>query len=95
MKKDYHLLPAERETIITFNDADKTANIYSTSQTWINKIKKFDGWRENGPGVEVDVPKKWIRVQRPNVCSEEAREKRREAMKKYNLRRKKTFANEE
>lgn len=87
MKKDYRLLPSERETIIVFNDADKTANIYSTAQTWITKIKKFDGWRESGPGVEVDVPKSWIKVNRSRNLSSEERERRAVNMRKRVLKR--------
>lgn len=59
--KDYKLSKAERETIITLNEEGSTANVYSCSQPWINKIKKLDGWKECGCGVEVEVPKAWIK----------------------------------
>lgn len=85
-KKDYHLTLAEQETIITFNAADKTANIYSASPTWINKIKKFDGWRESGPGAEVDVPKSWIKIVRPMNLSAEERERRAAVLRRARAR---------
>lgn len=56
---------AEQETIITFSAADTTANIYSTHQPWINKIKKLPGAKPYGIGWEVDVPKNWIKVTPP------------------------------
>ena len=59
--KDYKLSKLERETIITFNEAESTANIFSTSQPWINKIEKIPGCRRVGAGYEVDIPKSWIK----------------------------------
>ena len=52
----------ERETIITFNDAESTANVFSSSESWMKRIKKIKGWRECGDGVEVTVPKSSIQI---------------------------------
>lgn len=87
--KDFKLTNKERETVITFNADDKTANIYSTIPSWVNKIKKIDGWKEYGIGVEVDVPKSWVRLQRPNKLSPEAKAKLVARMKNNNPARKK------
>lgn len=51
----------ENETIISFNEQEDTANIFSCSAAWMSKIKRVKGWRESGHGVEVDVPKSWIK----------------------------------
>lgn len=55
------LSKAEQETIINFSAADKTANIYTTDPTWIKKLEKL-GATKLGDGVEIDVPKSWIKV---------------------------------
>lgn len=62
VEKDYKYTKAEQETIITFNSADKTANIFSCDPTWVNKIKKFDGWTKTTGGYEVDVPKSAVKL---------------------------------
>lgn len=78
----------EKETIITFNEAEATANVYSTSDVWIRKIKKIKGHRKFSIGYEVDVPKNWIKVSPPRKVSEKTREAARRNMAK--LRAKQT-----
>lgn len=56
---------AEMETIISFTAADKEANIYSADPVWMRKIEKLPGARKYGEGVEVDVPKSWIKIIKP------------------------------
>lgn len=79
----------ERETIITYNEKEKTANVYTTNKTLCAKLKgmalecpdlvKFV--REHRDGVlEYTVPKKSIRVNKPIVLTDEQREKRRKLM---------------
>lgn len=72
----------EKETIITFNEAEATANIYSVSDVWIRKIKKIKGHRKFSMGYEVDVPKNWIKVSPPRKVSEKTREAARRNMAK-------------
>lgn len=60
--EDYKLTPAERETVITFTDADKEASVFSTSETWMKKIKKLPGAKQVGDGYEAIVPKGWIAI---------------------------------
>lgn len=79
--KDYKLTREERETIITFSDADKTATVFSESQTWINKIIKLGGKRY-GAGAEVDVPKGWIKITKPRQYSETTRREMAKRLKK-------------
>lgn len=80
--KDYKLSLAERETIITFNADSSTAVVYSCIPGWVSKIKKIKGWKECGAGVEVEVPKTWVKVSQPRTMSETQRKKASERMKK-------------
>ena len=50
-----------KETIITFNDQEDKAYIFSSQKSWMNKIKKVKGWYKVGDGVEVEVPKSAIK----------------------------------
>lgn len=52
----------EKETIITFNEEEKLANIYSCSPAIITKIKKVKGSYEIGGGMAVDVPKNCVKI---------------------------------
>ena len=72
----------EQETIITFNAAEKTANIYSSDPVWIRKIKNMKGSRKYSIGYEVDVPKSYIKVSPPRQYSEETKKKMAERLRK-------------
>lgn len=52
---------AEQETIITFNAADKMANIWTSDPVWMRKLVALGG-KDNGYSVELDVPKTAIKV---------------------------------
>lgn len=52
---------SEQETIITFNAADKMANIWSSDPVWMRKLEALGG-TNNGHSVEIDVPKTAIKV---------------------------------
>ena len=57
---------AERETIISFNAADSLINIWSCDPSWMSKIKKLPGAHESHQyGWEVDVPKAWLKINKP------------------------------
>lgn len=71
----------EQETIISFNAAEDIANIYSSDPVWIRKIEKIKGHSKIGLGMEVNVSKKWIRLQKPNKLSPEAKAKASARMK--------------
>lgn len=73
----------EKETIITFNNAESTASYYTLNA---NKRKMILKLAQDYPDdvkivqqsedmAEVILPKKWIRVSAPRVLSEEEREK--------------------
>lgn len=70
----------ERETIITYNEAEPVANVYTMNGAL---IRKLEGLTESRPGEarrvknhpdgaqEYEVHKKWIRVQSPRVLTDE------------------------
>lgn len=72
----------ERETIIRFDDSDDKATFYTCNQTWIRKLDKMMS-ETRGLILESKdeysktyiFPKKWLRVQKPVVYSEEQRAK--------------------
>lgn len=62
----------ERETIINYNNEDRTATIYTHHKALINKLNKLVGNNDNISVVRQDddsvtyiVPKKWIKVSPP------------------------------
>lgn len=65
----------ERETIITWNEAEETANVYSTSPAVIRRMTKRCGkpTKQSGAyGAEWDIPRKWLtlpRVKKPRNLS--------------------------
>ncbi len=79
----------ERETIITYNEKEKTANVYTTNKALCTKLKvmaleypdlvKFVREHRDG-ALEYTVPKKSIRVNKPIALTDEQREKRRKLM---------------
>ena len=79
----------ERETIINFNAAEKTLNIWSCDPSWIKKIQKLPDSRPHQNGWEADVPKSWLKLSKPRTVSKEQKEASRERMKKLNAKRKK------
>ena len=78
----YTLSNYERETIINFNEAEPTAGIYTHNVALRNKLLKLSQTepdlkviRHGEDMLEVEVPKKWIKVSPPKKLSEETRRK--------------------
>ena len=81
----------ERETIINFNEAESTAGIYTHNIALSNKLLKLSQTepdlriiRQSNDMLEVEVPKKWIRVSPPKKLSEESRQKMAERLHAIN-----------
>lgn len=90
----------ERETIINFNEAEATAGIYTHNIALSNKLLKLSQTepglriiRRSNDMLEVEVPKKWIRVSPPKKLSKESRQKMAERLHAINNTR--TEKNEE
>ena len=79
----------ERETIITYNEKEKAANVYTMNKALSAKLKdmaleyptlvKFVKEYPDG-ALEYTVPKKSIRVNKPIILTDEHREKKRKLM---------------
>jgi hypothetical protein len=61
------LTPAERETVITFNDAEETAEVYTHQRPVITKLKKNpaatlidEGVFETTPWAHFQIPKQFV-----------------------------------
>lgn len=63
----------ERETIINFNDAESTANIFTASEVQMKKMKDLGTWTKTNGGWEIDVPKAWVKIKPPKAVSEAQR----------------------
>lgn len=88
----------EQETIINFNEEEKTAGVYTHNKALIRKLEKLaqehteecrlekvSHW---GQAVDYVIPKSWIRIHPPRVAApltEEQKQKRREHL--ANLRK--------
>ena len=80
----------ERETTVNYTDADTLATVMSYNAAMAARLKRLLAehpdevtlvWESEG-GVEVRLPKKWIKVQPPPTISDERREAMRESMQR-------------
>jgi hypothetical protein len=80
----------ERETTVNYTDADTVATVMSYNAAMASRLKRLLAehpdevtlvWESEG-GVEVRLPKKWIKVQPPPTISDERREAMRESMQR-------------
>lgn len=78
----------EQETIINFNEEEKTASIYTYNTKLRNKLADFAAnstdcclVKKGRIYSEYKVPKNWIKVQMPRQYSEEQRQKMSERAK--------------
>lgn len=88
----YRLSLEERETVITFNELDSAATIFTYNPALIRKLDKLTEERsdevsmfraESINGIqlrECHVPKKWVKVNASRIVSEEERAKRAELL---------------
>ena len=83
----YTLSLYERETIINYNEAEPSANIYTHNVALRNKLLKLSQTETDlrmihlgADMIEVEVPKKWIRVNPPRKLSEQTRLELKERM---------------
>lgn len=71
--------PWERETIITFNDAEKKASYYTCNKARMAQLKELAKeypdavkiTRDEDWCVEADLPKKWVKIKPPRKLTEE------------------------
>jgi len=72
----------EQETIITFNEAEPDANIFTHNSALIRRLEKLCrdrpdecsvAYNQGSHGASFEVPKKWIRINPSRVLSDEQR----------------------
>lgn len=77
----------EQETIITFNEKDPTASVYTMNRALLRKLDGLTVTRANEArrvktypdgAQEYEVPKKWVKVNAGAILTPEERERRRE-----------------
>jgi len=72
----------EQETIITFNEADKTAEVYTHNGRLKKQLNELDIEREEVTKISSDqygfetftIPKSWIKIRAKRILSEEQKE---------------------
>ena len=88
------LAKVEQETIIIFNEQDKTVSVSTYNAVLVRKLEKLcrekpdecqKRQRQNGVD-EYIVPKKWIKVNPPRQMSAEAKAKAAEQLNKLRNR---------
>ena len=80
----------EQETIISFNELETEASVYTFNRRLINLLARLAGerpaecrlYRKLDSSCEYMVPKSWIRVRPPREASEAQREAARAALQK-------------
>ena len=88
----------ERETVITYNEQEKAAVVYTCNPALKRKLDGLTIARPDeckllrrfpdGIGVEYEVPKKWVKVSPPRIMSEEERVARAEQLRNARFARK-------
>lgn len=93
----YNLTRIEQETIINYNEAEETANVYTYSGTLKRKLLELCETRPDEAkhiktnqhgGMDFTVPKKWIKVGPPRTLNitDEERAKKAEHMRNVRLK---------
>ena len=79
----------ERETILLFNDGEKTAIVETCNEAWKRKMRVICAKSPECSRVHKDeycekylIPKSWIKVQVPRVFSDEQRRKMRDSARR-------------
>lgn len=72
----------EKETIIIFNDSEKTASVYTCNKSLKNKLDRFCSEEQEFTIIREDkysktymIPKKCVKIFKPRKFSEEERQK--------------------
>lgn len=92
----------EQETIIAFNEEEKTAGVYTHNKALIRKLEQLAHDRpdecflekvsHDGQAMDYVIPKSWLKITPPRQLSEAQLAARKEALKKAHLARKMNYA---
>lgn len=86
------LSSVEKETIITFNEAETTADVYTHNKALKRQLDEYAeqrpeqcqriGTSHAGQAAEYTIPKSWIKVKPPRIASEAQKAAARAALEK-------------
>lgn len=92
-----HLSKIERETIILFNEEEKTATVDTCNAALIRRMDQYSAEdtqcslvRKDEYGAKYVCPKSWVKVRRPKQYTEEQRQKMAESARQRFGRAKQT-----
>lgn len=84
----------EQETVISFNEDEKTANVYTFNSSLQKQLEQLQQerpdecklYREScfGKAKEYTIPKKWIKIRPPRILTEEHKALRRNIISQVN-----------
>lgn len=87
----------EQETIVSFNEEEGEAGVYTHNKALLRKLKqlsedrpaecKLERTSHNGQAADYIIPKAWVRITPTRILSEAEKEQRREAARKANFAR--------
>lgn len=87
----------ERETIITYNEAESEASVYTHNKALRRRLDELARQRpedcqvdrvgHEGAAVDYTIPKAWVKIRPPRVASEAQKAASRRAAEKANLAR--------
>ena len=97
----------EKETIITFNEAEKTAGVYTHNAALLRKLaelaeerpeecrlEKLSRWNEGKvQAADYIIPKAWVKIRPSRILSEEERARLAESAARMNAARDKNAQN--
>lgn len=87
----------EKETTINFNNAEKTATVYTFDRKFIERLREaaekypdlasIDKDEEELGCITATIPKKWVKIMLPREYSEEDKEKLKKRLAKMREKR--------
>lgn len=87
----------EKETIISYNEEEKTANVYTYNNTLKNRLAEFATKsdkcvliKDDGDCAIYKVPKKWVKIRMPRQYSPEELLELQDRARKNLVRKKET-----
>lgn len=90
----------EQETIITYNEEEKTAGVYTHNKALLRKLEqlsqarpdecKLEGITRGGQAADYIIPKSWVRITPKRLLTEAEKMQRMEAVKMARMARNKT-----
>lgn len=82
----------EQESVISFNEAEKTANVYTHKKSLLRKLEKLAQDRpeecklvkfsHSGRAADYIIPKAWVKITPPRIASEAQKAACRKAAEK-------------